>query len=476
MSSRLTFVVLLSACGFEGAAPFAGARSADVAPWQDLGPLLICQDTLRLGVPDSKAAGLCIAANRPDANACTSDDQCASRERCTCGGCQVATCTDIGECTGGFVCTFADGRCDRACTVDSDCAKGELCVPEAGVCRGRCATDADCQVAETCDAGMCIATLCMRDLDCAGACAMQRTPATLKEPSPVLLPDGTIVLYMERIDGMTASIWRATSKDGLRFALAPSTAPVIAPDAGDAGRAGGPTVLSLGNAELFSLVYANGAGRLRLAFPSSDGIHFDVRPLPLLAPSSSLDSSGLDAPTLVHSPTSEFGLLLYYSTRDGSGIGLASADDIHPFAPQPAFALAPSSVTSPVWQDVNLIDSPFAEPFTAPDGTRSIRLWFAARGLESGDSQQFGMTVPEAPNFSIGMAATLDGTTLVPYPYDPTFDRTLQFLDHLGEHDPAVLETTDSDGNPRLLLYYRGTAADDSHSTNLGVAVSPPSL
>ena len=81
---------------------------------------------------------------------------------------------------------------------------------------------------------------------------------------------------------------------------------------------------------------------------------------------------------------------------------------------------------------------------------------------------EFGKLVAEAANFSIGEASTLDGRTLVPWPFDPAFDRVVQFVDHTSELDPAVVTVGDA-----RLLYYRGASADESTLENLGVAESP---
>jgi hypothetical protein len=97
-----------------------------------------------------------------------------------------------------------------------------------------------------------------------------------------------------------------------------------------------------------------------------------------------------------------------------------------------------------------------------------LRLWFAAHGTESATSLQFGEAQPTPPDFSVGEAAARDGASFVPYPFNPVFDRVVNFLDHPSELDPAVIAWDSG-----WLLYYRRAASDGSKPENLAVARSP---
>ncbi len=376
----------------------------------------------------------------------------------------MALCDGNDECAASQQCNFTDRRCDRHCDADGDCVAGELCAPGAHVCRGRCRGDGDCQGGETCVSGRCEVTACGNDGDCASTCAIQRVPGTLREPSP-LVEGGRVVMWVERVAGTQSAIWRAVSDDGLTFRFDPPQA-VLAPGADDGGRAGAPSVIRA--ADGYLLAFANGAGLLRRA-TSSDGVAFTVDAQPLLAPSSDWEAGGLDAPALAPSPSG--GLACYYGTRDRAAIGLAESADGLRFAARPSPVLTPSQVTDPtLWRGVDAIASPFAEPFAAPDGTPALRLYFAARGRESGDSLQFGMAVPEAANFSVGEASSTDGRVFVPWPYDPVFDRVSDFTNHTSEMDPAVARL----GETRLMYYRGGSATEDpKRAENLGVARNP---
>lgn len=488
-AARLLFAALLFAalclpgCGFDAEPPFAGRRIADVAPWQDLGPLTFCEGTARIGPPASGRAGFCGDPARV-LKPCVNDGDCRSRERCGCAGCQVALCDSGDECAAFQMCSFSDRRCDRPCDGDSGCAAGETCLPGVGVCRGGCGQDGDCQGGEVCVTGRCEAVVCSGDGDCSDqpACLVQRIAGTLREPSPLVDGPG-VVMWVERVTGVgptrRAAIWRAVSQDGFRFRFDPLRA-VIEPQDGDGGRAGAPSVIRHGAGYLAA--YANWKGLLRRA-RSDDGIAFTVDVDPLLAPTAEWEASarcrlrpngpgvcGLDAPSLAPDPGGPPGaLLLYYGTTARAAIGLAESIDGTVFTALPDPVLTPASVADPrLWRDVDAIASPFAEPARSADGTPYLRVYFAARGLESTATLMFGTPVPAVANFSIGEASTLDGRTLVSWPFNPAFDRVHNFLNHTAELDPALIDLRGT-----RLLYYRGASTDERKPAGLGAAQNP---
>lgn len=290
-----------------------------------------------------------------------------------------------------------------------------------------------------------------------------QSPGEVREPSP-LVEEDQIVLYVERRSGASGEVWRATSQDGMKFLFNPER-PVLTPDAQDAGRAGAPTVLRQGDGN-YLLAYANGAGQLRRA-TSRDGIAFTVDPVPLLVPSMAWEQSGLDAPALAPAPAG--GLLLYYGTVARDALGVAESADGILFRAAAEPVLVPDDVVDPVlWRKLDRIASPFAEAARDPRGQPFLRIYFSARGQESGTTVQDGVLMEIPPNFSVGEAATIDGRTLIPWPFNPVFDRVQVFVRHPAELEPAVIPV----GNRRL-LYYRSAAADESPPTNLGVAENP---
>jgi hypothetical protein len=354
-----------------------------------------------------------------------------------------AVCETNDQCAADRICTFVEHVCDRACNADADCANGESCVPGQHVCRGTCAQSSDCQSGERCDlaSGLCKPQPCADSSVCGGkACTVQRIPAALAEPSPLVEGD-TITMWLERTDpGGTPQIWRATSPDGLVFTFDPA-APLLA------GRA--PSVVR--QADHYQLAYADGKDVLLTG--STDGISFG---------SGGIVIPDGDQPALIpgglggDDPSG-------YGTRAGSVYLKASLD-------APVEVLTPAQIADPVqWRDVDALASPFVEALTDAQGKPFIRLWFAAHGTETAASSQFGTSIPTPPNWSIGEAASYDGITFTPYPFDPVFDRTLDFTKHPSELDPAVVTF-----GGQHLLYYRRAAADGTRSENLAVARNPP--
>ena len=474
----LVVLVATASCGGLGEAPFAGLREPDVAPWRDLGPVAICEGAVRLGRPASRPAGFCV--DELAAVTCGRDGDCRSRERCVCGLCQVAWCEAADECDGGDVCNFAEHRCDRPCKADGECAAGERCEPGLSVCRATCGGTGECQAGEVCDDGLCavsqgVGGRCAADRDCIEhpLCALQRRPADLREPA-VLVEDERVVLYFERVEAGMSSIWRASMLDGdasgRRFRIDPGS-PVVVPGPGEAGRAGAPSVVR-GATGGIVLAFADGNGRLRLA-TSPDGLQFAVEDAPLLSPGApAWQASGLDAPSLVAPRDSPAGSwLLYFATRDRSAIGLAAGPDTTHLGADASPFLSPASVTDPtLWREVDRVGAPDAVPLRSPGGAVSIRLLFDARGRESADAMQFGVPVTEPANDSLGAAASTDGHAAVIWPWNPVLDRTIQYLDHPSEQQPALAVLPVSG---RALLYYRGASADGTRSENLRVAQAP---
>jgi hypothetical protein len=444
-------------CGFAGEDPFAGARLPDVAPWQDIGPLTFCESDRRIGPLALGAGGLCRAGGT--FQPCATDGDCRSRERCVCGGCTVALCDAADECGPGIdrTCSFDDRRCDRPCQADRDCAAGETCLAGRHVCRGTCAVDDDCQTGESCRraTGECITTTCVSNDDCTGArsCGLQRVPAQLAHPTPIIEHD-TITLWLERTDaapGSTTALWRARSIDGRQFrfdpgaALFPGRAPTVAtwPDHG------------------YLMLFASGSGIGRAN--SVDGARWQVDSVAALR--------NADEPSLVRLGDR---FIAYYTEADpnvsgGRRLARALSDDGVAFSPAGA-VLAPAQIASPtLWRDVDGIAAPFAEVRLGANGSDVVRLWFAARGLESAPSLQLGRLVPTPADWSIGEAGSTDGgATFVVYPFNPVFDRVLDFLTHPSELDPAVITWHGTDW-----MFYRRAAADGTQPENLALARSP---
>ena len=469
--SALPLALLLAACGLTREPPFAGRRAPAIAPWEDLGPVLLCDgDHRRIGAPGTLPAGLCDrqGPRRP----CRRDDECGSRERCTCDGCQIALCDSAGECGGGFECNFAARRCDRPCTGDADCRGGERC--DDDVCRGRCAGDGECQQGERCREGRCETQPCREGLrDCGDpqGCRLQRLPGELHEPTPSgPFADGGFGLWLERVADRPGLVAFRCGDDLRCDELRDQALPKA--EGRDRGRVGAPSLLEVEGGTL--LAYANGGGELRLAQRRRGGA-WVVDPRPLLAPSLPWEGMALDSPALARGPGGS--LLVFYSTVDKRALGLARCDLTAELwaaacAKREQPLVEPARLaTAETWAEVDRLAGPFVEERRTVEGQPSLLLYLAARGREPVGSLQFDRPIDPVPNYSIAALASTDGAGFGPWPYNPIFDRVENFLTHPGEVEPAVVHLTDG----RSLLLYRGLSVDEQRSGPIAAAVSPAS-
>ncbi|MBZ0234927.1 MAG: hypothetical protein K8M05_21545 [Deltaproteobacteria bacterium] len=458
----LAAIAACAACGFLPEDDFTGARVGDgIAPWTDLGPAPACLGNQFLGPPTSLPGGFCYDRNQVE-DPCLADDDCESRETCVCGRCTIAYCTSASDCSGERVCSFSENRCDTRCADASDCAPGEECFN--GACRGRCETDDECQRGEVCSSrNYCVTVDCADDSTCQATerCHVQRIPRLVVEPFAVAQRESPrMVLYVEVGDAVQPqrAIWRAVSDDGIHFEFEPAQ-----PALEDAGAARAPSIVRTGTEWL--LYYESGDGAAIKVARSADGFQF--------APGTVVLTGGA-GPSAIHAPSAvllpDGSVAVYFEIGDGAAIGLATG------APGEALTmrgpvLEPRAVTVPVteptapfWTDVVAVKSPHAAVTDGPGGP-SLRLWFSAFGRESADSEQFGMTVPLPPNYSIGYARASvdDPAALVTWPYGPVVDRVDAFLDHKEELSPGVVQLVDGDGaRPGYLLYYVEANADDT--------------
>ncbi len=453
--------VLIGGCGFLPEDDFTGARVGDgVAPWTDLGPAPVCLGNQFLGPPTSLPGGFCYDRNQVE-DPCLRDDDCESRETCVCNRCTIAYCTAASDCAGGRSCSFSENRCDTKCANVTDCAPGEECFN--GACRGRCDTDDECQRGEVCSSrNYCVTVDCADDAGCQAGerCHVQRVPRLVLEPFAVAQRESPrIVLYVELGDAAQPqrAIWRAISDDGIRFEFEPAQ-----PALEDGGAAHAPSIVRTATA--WFLYYESGDGAAIKVSSSTDGFRFTPGTVVLAGGSG---PSALHAPSAVLLPDGT--VAVYFQIGDGAAIGLASGSPggmltMRGPVLQPSQVTVPASgARAPFWTDVVAVKSPHAA-VTEGAGGPSLRLWFSAFGRESADSEQFGMTVPLPPNYSVGyaLASVDDPRALTPWPYGPVVDRVDAFLDHKEELAPGVVQLVDDDGAmPAYLLYYVEASADD---------------
>ena len=422
--------------------PYQPTTGTGIAPWTELGPAQVCLADQALGPPTSTPGGLCVGADAQGA-ACSDDSECRSREACVCGRCTVAYCDSASDCAAPRVCNFNAHRCDLPCSSATQCGAGEACI--AGVCRGRCASSADCQHGEVCDSNkVCVSDDCDSDAGCLGGerCEIQRVPRQVLEPGPLAGFGAPVVLYLDLALASAPdqrAIYRATSQDGLRFTLDPTT-PVLTDPAGV--RAPSPVV----DGGRLYLYFEQGDGVALRVATSSDGIAFGT-PTTVLAGSPTLV---VRHPSAVHVGGQ---VVLYYERGAGAGIALATGDREAALV-DGGVVLAPAAVEvgtgtpgEPFWVEITRVGSPHAMVAGS-----AIRVFFSALGRESADASKYGMNEPIPANFSVGYAAATATApdVLTVWPYGPVFDRVEAFLDHREELGPAVIDA----GRGAFLMYY----------------------
>jgi hypothetical protein len=431
-------LLLLTACGL-GPAPdqFQPTSGTGIAPWSELGAAQVCLGEQTLGPPTAAVGGFCTNADDTGAR-CSDDTACDSRQVCVCGRCTVAYCATSSDCAAPRVCNFNEHRCDLPCGSSGECAVGEQCI--SGNCRGRCVRSEDCQHGEVCDSmNVCIADDCVADTGCLTGerCEIQRVPYQVLEPGPVAGFGAPIVLYLDL--ALPASpdqraIYRATSSDGVHFALDPPT-PVV-----PAARAPSPVV----DAGHLYLYFEQTDGLALRVATSSDGVTFEPAVTVLTS------TAKIHAPTAVHVGGQ---VALYYQRGDGTGIALATGAPKTMLADQ-GVVLAPADIEvgmldpgSAFWVQVTRVQSPHA--VLAGD---AIHLFFSAFGQESADASKYGMPEAIPPNFSVGYAGAKASAPqmLSVWPYGPVFDNVDAFLEHREELSPAVVDA----GADQFLMYY----------------------
>lgn len=449
-------LVLLVGCGLGPAPePYRPTSGTGIAPWTELGAAQVCLGDQALGPPASVPGGLCVGTAAAPA-ACAADSDCRSREACVCGRCTIAYCATASDCAPPRVCNFNQHRCDLPCSSSSSlvgqsppsaisgsrCGDGEECI--SGVCRGRCATDADCQHGEVCDsANVCVSDDCANDAGCLGGerCEIQRIPRQVLEPGPVAGFGAPVVLYLDlAVPALPdqRAIYRATSRDGVRFVLDPPT-PVLEDPAG--ARAPSPVV----DGGRLYLYFEQGDGVALRVATSADGIGFAM-PITVLTGG----ATAVRHPSAVHVGGK---VVLYYQRGDGTAIALATGEPERALADQ-GVVLAPDQIVvgtgtpgEPFWVQITRVQSPHAVL-----AGNAIRLFFSALGRESADASKYGMNEPIPANHSIGFAAApaTAPEMLTVWPYGPVFDRVEAFLEHREELGPAVIDA----GADHFLMYY----------------------
>jgi len=472
----LSSATLPVACGLlPSPSPAPPFPSDGVAPFGDASPIELCIGTGHVVSPGASGGvgAVCVSAGGQGAP-CSSDAACDGNEHCVCGRCIVEPCTVGALCPQGQVC--ADNRCTKGCAADADCGAGETC--DAGGCTRTCSSNDACHYGERCDPlfGVCVAKLCSAAMSCApgDTCEPEAVMGALHEPEVVTV-GGASVGYVElRSPGAPSAIYRARIDTPGRWTADPAM-PVLG---GAAPGAGAPSVLVDGaDVEMY---FAVGTGQAIGHARSSDGGRtFVADAAPVLAPAVGWEAGWVGSPAAVRF---QGATLLFYEGGPGAGVGLARVSGGSGTRVGSGPIASPATAGDPVfWRDVTQVGAPYA--LVAGD---VLRVYFTGRGVWGSDAIVGDAAVPADPTDAIGLTASRDGMSFVPYPSGPVYARVINLRSYLGQREAAVqllpgvgaqitFVSTDATGTSEAGLAQAGTQAGSGGSGGAGGAGGSPS-
>lgn len=456
MSSRrvvATLAVLVAGCGFQpGPRENAPIPPDGLGPYRETGALALCQEGIELTPTGPDLSGFCVPRDDGAPASCETDEQCGSRERCSCGRCVVPYCTGNESCRSNETCALGANLCGVACAVDEDCGAGDACD------RGRCAPRCDaaglqnvCQRGETCSRrrGLCVAIACASDEDCTAdeRCEGQRSRRALGEPAVVARGDELLLFVADLEAGMILR-GRGATNDAFEIEgdalLADARAPAPLAD-------GDGLVLYFARADRTAILRAAGA----------DATLGDVEEV--LAPEHSWEGGVVDAPS-----ASRLGGRILLAYEAAGGIGLA-VEEGGSFVTRSSPVVTSAVLEDPIlWRAVSAVGSPMLLADRTPLGEARLRLWVDARGADGAATVVGPDVIPPPINLSIATLVSMDqGATFTPAPFNPTFARVAELGRYKAESDPWVLQTGD-----QYLLWFVGGDVQEGTPEGLGVARS----
>ncbi len=512
---------LAAGCGMAPQPEFTGARSpTGVAPYRGQGALEICIGPHRVGPPGSELGGFCVPKGTSQNLApCSTDSDCPGREHCVCGRCMVKYCTRNDECGPDEMCDFSANRCVKRCTTECDCP-GPNARCDLGMCQQMCLVDAECQTGEVCSLsrGRCLTVPCHSDEDCFEdeECLIEREPRHVAAPSVLAEGPGRFRFFFD-MDVYGQKMIFSGMGDEHQVSVQPRS--VLEPPACVQGTTcydyTEPTVFRYRDRYVMFFVRTpflydssrepecgNGVcelGENRITgcpgdcpsdgifrAESTDGTNWRISPeSAVLVAHYDWEEGDLRAPWALVSADGAR-LFVYYESGHRHAIGRAETEDLSGSSfPDPAvdqpdavqgvrkLVLTPREVEAPpLWRGIDQVGMPYVSVDEDALGRTFYRMWFAARGFESGTASSFGSEPEQIPaNTSIGYAGSPDGLAWEVWPYNPVFDRIEPntFVNHASEFYPRVVGTGD-----RFLLFFCGSDRDETSWENVGVAVNPP--
>jgi hypothetical protein len=245
-------------------------------------------------------------------------------------------------------------------------------------------------------------------------CESEAVTGALHEPEVVTV-GGASVGYVE-LRSMGAPSWTADPAKPVLGGAAPG--------------AGAPSVLVDG--EEVEMYFAVGAGKAIGHARSSDGGRtFVPDDAQVLVPAAKWEAGWVGSPAAVRF---QGATLLFYEGGPGAGVGLARVVGGVATRAGSGPIASVATVDDPVfWRDVTQVGAPYA--VVAGD---VLRVYFTGRGVWGSDALVDGTTVPADPTDAIGLTASLDAVSFVPYPSGPVYARVIDLRSYLGQREAAV--------------------------------------
>jgi len=438
-------------CGFQpGSRENAPIPPDGLGPYRQTGTLALCQDGVAIESGGPDRSGFCVPREAAAPGACSRDDECGSRERCSCGRCLVPYCTGNEPCRSNETCLLGANQCGVACAVDEDCAAGDAC--DRGRCAQRCTDAAQCQRGEGCSRlrGVCVAIACAADEDCAAdeRCEAQRARRALGEPA-VVPHGGELLLFVTDLEADEILRGRGVRSDAFEIEGEPLLTDARAPA----------PLLEEGELVLY-VARADRSAILRVPGADESPGESEV----ILVPEEAWEAGVVDAPC-----AARFEGRLVVAYEAAGGIGLAVAEDGGAWSGRTAPVATSALLEDPLlWRSVTDVGSPMLLADRSPLGEPRLRIFVDARGAEGAATVVGEEVIPPPINLSIATLVSLDGgATFTPAPFNPTFARVAELGRYKAESDPWVLPAAD-----QYQLWFVGADVQEGTPEGLGVAVS----
>ncbi|MCG3173393.1 MAG: hypothetical protein GMKNLPBB_01590 [Myxococcota bacterium] len=459
----MAIAILMTACGYGGISSGSGLDyipNTGAASYQYT-PLTVCLGARKIVAREN---GFC---SRPPSSgrACARDADCRDREGCNCGVCVLRYC-DLAtrtDCLAPLRCVV--NRCLQPCKSDADCGGKGACVRDN--CQPSCSSDDDCANGEQCKEGQCaVIKTCRLPSECSSTAGDFCSAAAISLSHPAVVDSQTGFTLLANAQSREYSgLFQLRGDQPGRLEFLPATITL---------RGEPPPWMWNGVSNVFVLneegerrVYfqaldADSRGSVGLAKWTGDALEL-LSASPVAQAQAGWEGGSIESPAVVKLPNGRY--LMGYTSRQGTGFGVrASADGLTFDPPPPTPVLVPEQFEREGYiRRAEALADPEMRVLDTPSGP-VIQLWISLQAIEA---VKLPAGVQPQSNFSIAYAASRDGVTWEPYPWNPVLD-VVEFAPlpvHRDERGAAI-----AGNGARTWMYFH---RNQSRGQALGLAVSP---